>query len=59
MREIPISSAKADNNGAYISKGSVRKFYMYNDDMYKDGMSIYETLKITGKKSFQQTKYMS
>lgn len=23
------------------------------------GMSIYETLKVTGKKSFQQTKYMS
>ena len=26
MREIPISSAKADDNRAYISKGSVTKF---------------------------------
>ena len=31
-REIPISSAKADDNGAYISKGSVTKFYMYNEE---------------------------
>ena len=31
MREISISSAKGDDNGAYISKGSVTKFYMYND----------------------------
>lgn len=41
MREIPISSAKADDNGAYISKGSVRKFYMYNEEAlntsHKDG----------------------
>ena len=30
MREIPISSAKADDNGSYISKSTVAKFYMYN-----------------------------
>ena len=30
MREISISSAKADDNGSYISKSSATKFYMYN-----------------------------
>ena len=30
MREIPISSAEADDNGAYISNGSVKQFYTYN-----------------------------
>jgi len=28
-REIPISSAEADDNGAYISKGSVKQYYTY------------------------------
>lgn len=28
MKEIP----KADGNGAYISKGSVTKFYVYNEE---------------------------
>ena len=31
MREIPIESAKADDNGSYISRGSVTKFFVYND----------------------------
>ena len=30
MREIPISSAEADDNGAYISKGSAKQCYSYN-----------------------------
>ena len=29
-REIPISSAEADDNGAYISKGSAKQYYTYN-----------------------------
>ena len=45
MREIPISSAKADDNGAYISKGSVTKFYMYNEEgsrtSHKDGNGVW------------------
>ena len=32
MREIPIKSAQADDNGAYISKGTVKKFFAYNDE---------------------------
>ena len=65
MREIPISSAKADDNGAYISKGSVTKSYMYNEEAshtsHKDGngvwyVNIYSTLKVTAKKLFQETK---
>lgn len=31
MREIPISSAEADDNGAYISKGSAKQWYTYNE----------------------------
>ena len=31
-REIPLSSAKADDNEAYLSKGTVTKFYMYDDE---------------------------
>ena len=31
-REIPLSSAKSNDNGAYLSKGTVTKFYMYNDE---------------------------
>lgn len=30
MREIPISSAEADDNGAYISKGSAKRLFQYN-----------------------------
>ena len=30
MREIPISSAEADDNGAYVSNGSVKQYYTYN-----------------------------
>ena len=30
MREIPISSAEADDNGAYVSHGSVQQCYTYN-----------------------------
>lgn len=45
MREIPISSAKADDNGAYISKGSVTKFYVYNENgsrtSHKDGNGVW------------------
>ena len=32
MREILISSAKADDNGAYISKGSAKKLFQYNSE---------------------------
>ena len=43
MREIPLSSAKADDNGAYISKGT--KFYMYNEEgsrtSHKDGNDVW------------------
>jgi len=28
-REIPISSAEADDNGAFISKGSAKQYYTY------------------------------
>ena len=31
MCEISIQSAKADDNGAYISKGSAKKFYAYDE----------------------------
>lgn len=31
MREIPISSAEADDNSAYISKGSAKQWYTYNE----------------------------
>ena len=31
MCEISIQSAKADDNGAYISKGSTKKFYAYDE----------------------------
>lgn len=45
MREIPISSAKADDNGAYISKCSVTKFYVYNEEgsrtSHKDGNGVW------------------
>ena len=44
-REIPMSSAKTDDNGAYISKGSVTKFYMYNEEgsrpSHKDGNGVW------------------
>lgn len=30
MQETPISSAEADDNGAYTSKGSARQWYTYN-----------------------------
>lgn len=64
MIEIPISSAKADDNGAYISKGSVTKFYVYNENgsrtSHKDGYGVwYDTLEVTGNKLFHQTKYLS
>ncbi|PFX17680.1 hypothetical protein AWC38_SpisGene17985 [Stylophora pistillata] len=32
MREIPISSAEADDNGAYISKGNAKRLFQYNAD---------------------------
>ena len=32
MREIPISSAEADDNGAYISKGSAKRLFQYNSE---------------------------
>ena len=32
MREILISSAKADDNGAYISKGSAKRLFQYNSE---------------------------
>ena len=32
MREISIQPAKADDNGAYITKGSAKKFYAYNNE---------------------------
>jgi len=45
MREIQISSPKADDNGAYISKGSVAKFYVYNENgsqtSHKDGNGVW------------------
>ena len=45
MIEIPRSSAKADDNGAYISKGSVTKFYVYNENgsrtSHKDGNGVW------------------
>lgn len=45
MIEIPRSSAKADDNGAYISKGSVTKFYVYNENRsrtsHKDGNGVW------------------
>ena len=69
MREIPISSAKADDNGAYhvllkeVLQSSIctmRRDRAHPTKMVMAyGMSIYETLKVTGKKSFQQTKYLS
>jgi hypothetical protein len=31
-REIPIASAKADDNGAYNNNGSATKFYRYNEE---------------------------
>ena len=31
-REIPIPSAEADDNGAYISKGSAKRLFQYNDE---------------------------
>ena len=44
-REIPMSSAKTDNNGAYISKGSITKFSMYNEEgsrpSHKDGNGVW------------------
>ena len=47
-REIPMSSAKTDDNGAYISKGSVTKFYMYNEEgsrpSHKDGNGVWYVL---------------
>ena len=30
MREIPVSTAEADDNGAYISKGSATQQFTYN-----------------------------
>lgn len=30
MQEIPIPSAKADENGAHVSNGSVKQYYTYN-----------------------------
>ena len=30
MREIPISSPEADDNGAYVFNGSVKQYYTYN-----------------------------
>ena len=43
--EIPRSSAKADDNGAYTSKGSVTKFYVYNENgsrtSHKDGNGVW------------------
>ena len=32
MREIPISSAEADDNGAYLSKGSAKRLFQYNSE---------------------------
>lgn len=32
MRKIPISSAKADDNGVYVPKGTVKKSYVYNEE---------------------------
>ena len=32
MREIPISSAEADDNSAYISKGSAKRLFHYNSE---------------------------
>ena len=30
MQEIPVSTAEADDNGAYISKGSAKEQFTYN-----------------------------
>ena len=40
-----VLGAKADDNGTYISKGSVTKFYMYNEEgsctSHKDGNGVW------------------
>lgn len=45
MREILILFVKVDDNGVYIFKGSVIKFYMYNEEglciFYKDGNGVW------------------
>lgn len=30
---VPLSSAKSDDNGAYLTKGTVKKHYYYNNDV--------------------------
>lgn len=32
MREIPIASAEADDNGSYLSRGSVKQHYTYTEN---------------------------
>lgn len=32
MRKIPITSAKDDDNGVYVPKGTVKKSYVYNEE---------------------------
>lgn len=44
-REILMLFVKIDNNGVYIFKGSVIKFFMYNEEglylFYKDGNGVW------------------
>jgi hypothetical protein len=49
MREVSISSAESDDNGAYISKGNAKRFFQYNADgsrtVHQENGTFYANVK--------------
>ena len=49
MREISITSAESDDNGAYISKGNARRFFQYSVDgtrtVHQENGTFYANVK--------------
>lgn len=49
MHEISISSAEADDNGAYLSKGNAKRFFQYNADgsrtVHQENGTFYANVK--------------
>ena len=56
-REIPISSAKVDNNGVYINKGSEKKCYIFNEEgsriVHSDGNGGWY-INVRGSKAYRK-----
>lgn len=58
-RQIPIASAEADDNGAYISKGNAKRFYHYSKSngsrtVHMENGSYYANVKASTTKGYRK-----